>query len=127
MKKTYILIQITIIFFKVSCSASNDTQSPIDLISSVTFLELGSDRCITCREMRPIMDSIQNRYGKEQINVIFIDLLKEPSATKTYKVRVMPTQIFLDNNGAEFQRHEGFYSEETIDSLLQAHGLNPII
>lgn len=35
----------------------------------------------------------------------------------------IPTQVFLDENGKEFHRHEGFYPEAEIDKLLQSKGL----
>lgn len=41
-----------------------------------------------------------------------------------YKIRVMPTQVFLYKDGIEFHRHEGFYPESEIDSLLTTRGLS---
>jgi thioredoxin 1 len=35
----------------------------------------------------------------------------------------MPTQVFLDQDGREFHRHEGFYPRAEIESLLRARGL----
>ncbi|HQK72015.1 MAG TPA: hypothetical protein PL101_12990, partial [Bacteroidales bacterium] len=36
----------------------------------VTFIELGSVRCIPCQQMQPIMKSIQEKYG-DQVKVVF--------------------------------------------------------
>jgi thioredoxin 1 len=38
---------------------------------------------------------------------------------------LIPTQVFLDANGKEFFRHEGFYPEKEIDKLLQSKGIKP--
>jgi hypothetical protein len=43
-----------------------------------------------------------------------------------YRIRVIPTQVFLDERGQEFRRHEGFFPEKDIDALLQSKGLKPI-
>jgi thioredoxin 1 len=92
----------------------------------VTFVELGSARCIPCRQMQPVMKSIEIKYG-DQIKVIFHDVWKPDQAdqAKVYGIRLIPTQVFLDANGKEFSRHEGFYPEEEIDRLLQKKGLIP--
>jgi thioredoxin 1 len=93
----------------------------------VTFVELGSVRCIPCRQMQPVMKSIETKYG-DQIKVIFHDVWKPDQAdqAKVYGIRLIPTQVFLDANGKEFSRHEGFYPEEEIDRLLQKKGLKPL-
>ncbi len=93
----------------------------------VTFVELGSARCIPCRQMQPVLKSIEKKYG-DQIRVIFHDVWKPDQAeqAKVYGIRLIPTQVFLDANGKEFSRHEGFYPEDEIDRLLQKKGLKPL-
>lgn len=39
----------------------------------VTFIELGSVKCIPCKEMQPVMKSIEKKYGS-QVKVIFHDV-----------------------------------------------------
>ena len=43
-----------------------------------------------------------------------------------YGIKLIPTQVFLDANGKEFHRHEGFYPEAEIDKILQGKGLNQL-
>lgn len=91
----------------------------------VTFIELGSVRCIPCREMQPIMKSIEEKYGS-QVKVVFYDVwtpLGKPMADK-YNVQLIPTQVFLDANGKEFFRHEGFFSEEELIKVLKRKDVN---
>jgi thioredoxin 1 len=92
----------------------------------VTFIELGSVRCIPCRIMQPVMRSIEESYG-DQVKIVFHDVWTEqgqPYATQ-YGIRLIPTQVFLDKNGKEFFRHEGFYPKAEIEKLLQERGLKP--
>jgi thioredoxin 1 len=99
-----------------------DSSKPI-----VTFIELGSVNCIPCKKMQPVMKNIESKYG-EQIKVIFYDVWTnegKPYGQK-YKIKLIPTQVFLNKEGKEFFRHEGFFSEEDIDKLLQKQGLKPV-
>jgi thioredoxin 1 len=91
----------------------------------VTFVELGSVKCIPCRQMQPVMKAIEERYGK-QVSVVFYDIWRSDQReyAEKYGIRVIPTQVFLDTNGKEFYRHEGFFPEAEIDKLLQKRGLN---
>ncbi len=108
-----------------SCSGnSTDSEDPIpaDSLGRVVFVELGSVNCIPCQKMRPVMDSIQKKYG-DQVLVKFIDVIKNSEEAEPYKIKVMPTQVFLDTNNVEFFRHEGFFPEDSIHILLQSKGL----
>jgi thioredoxin 1 len=93
----------------------------------VTFVELGSVNCIPCRQMQPVMQAVENKYGT-QLNVVFYDIWKPDQRhyADTYGIRIIPTQVFLDSLGKEFYRHEGFLSEEQIDVLLKKQGLVPV-
>lgn len=125
MKFLYLIVFLGFVIF--SCTDQKPTTNePVEVFSKITFIELGSVNCIPCQKMQPIMKTLGERYGEEQLNVKFIDVIKDREAAEPYKIRVMPTQVFLDKNGDEFHRHEGFYPEEEIDSLLQAHGLSPV-
>ena len=90
----------------------------------VTFIELGSVNCIPCKQMQPVMKSIEEKYGG-QVKVIFYDVWKQEQKkyAQQYGIRLIPTQVFLDENGKEFHRHEGFYPEAEIEKLLQGKGL----
>ncbi len=90
----------------------------------ITFIELGSVNCIPCKKMQPVMKAIEQKYG-EKVKVIFYDVWTEeqqPYAQK-YRIRLIPTQVFLDENGKEFFRHEGFFPESEIHKIFKERGL----
>lgn len=90
----------------------------------VTFIELGSVRCIPCQKMQPVMKSIEAKYGKD-VKVIFHDVWTpegQPFA-KQYGIESIPTQVFLDENGKEFARHVGYFPEEELVKVLQQKGV----
>ena len=99
----------------------SDTLKPI-----ITFIELGSVNCIPCRQMQPVMKAVEEKYG-EQVNIVFYDVWKQEQRkyAQIYGIRLIPTQVFLDNEGKEIFRHEGFFPESEIDQILQKHGLQP--
>ncbi len=90
----------------------------------VTFIELGSENCLPCRAMQPVVDSIRKKYS-DQVSVLFYDVWTEEGEPygRQYRIRVIPTQIFLDENGKEYFRHEGFFSEEEIKKILKKGGV----
>jgi len=90
----------------------------------VTFIELGSVKCIPCKAMQPVMASIEKKYA-DQIKVVFYDVWKaeQKKYADQYGIKLIPTQIFLDKDGKEIFRHEGFFPEGEIDKLLQKRGL----
>lgn len=94
---------------------------------SVTFVELGSVNCIPCRKMQPVMKAIEQKYG-ERVKVTFYDVWTDEQKpfAKKYNIRLIPTQVFLDENGKEFFRHEGFFPEEEIHKLFKQRGILPI-
>ena len=90
----------------------------------VTFIELGSVRCIPCKKMQPIMEEIKKEY-KGQVKVIFYDVWTpegKPYAYK-YKIRLIPTQVFLDKDGKEYFRHRGFFPKEELVKVLKQKGV----
>lgn len=90
----------------------------------VTFIELGSVNCVPCRAMQPIMEEVRNRYGS-QVKVVFYDVWTkegQPFGQK-YRIRVIPTQVFLDREGKEYFRHEGFFPAEELLKVLEQGGV----
>lgn len=108
-----------LLLFSVALFAQTESVKP-----KVTFIELGSVNCIPCKQMQPVMKSIEEKYG-EQVKVIFYDVWKseQKQYAQKYGIRLIPTQVFLDENGKEFHRHEGFYPEAEIEKLLRGKGL----
>ena len=117
----YLFIMLILFTSSVILFAQTESVKP-----KVTFIELGSVNCIPCKQMQPVMKSIEEKYG-EQVKVIFYDVWKadQKQYAQKYGIRLIPTQVFLDEEGKEFHRHEGFYPESEIEKLLQAQGLRP--
>ena len=85
--------------------------------------ELGADKCIPCKMMAPILEELKSEYA-EKLEVVFIDVWKNPEKGREYGIRVIPTQIFYDADGNEFFRHVGFFSKEDIMKTFREKGIN---
>lgn len=88
----------------------------------VTFIELGADKCIPCRQMQPIMKEIAAEYP-DQVLVVFYDVWKNPAPAEYYKIQLIPTQVFIDKRGNELFRHVGFFPKEELLKFLRGHGV----
>jgi thioredoxin 1 len=132
------LIMISLLTFVFACSGQDTDTIKVEvnqklnkdkrdtLKPMITFVELGSVKCIPCRKMQPVMKAIEEKYG-DQIEVIFYDVWKSDQRkyAEEYDIRLIPTQVFLDKDGKELFRHEGFFPEESIDKFLKEQGLSP--
>jgi thioredoxin 1 len=108
---------------KIPGQVSTDTKDS-EKKYKVTFIELGSVRCIPCQQMQPVMKSIEAKYGKE-VKVDFHDVWTEagkPFGVK-YAIEAIPTQVFLDETGKEYYRHVGYFPEEELVKILQMKGV----
>ena len=127
--KSAIKVLAILLFISIGCKAQNDdVKKDVETKKAkVTFVELGSVNCIPCKQMQPVMKAIEEKYG-DQVEVIFHDVWKqeEKHFAQDFGIKLIPTQVFLDEKGKEFHRHEGFYPEEAIDEVLQSKGLKPI-
>ena len=130
MQKIFTLTFFTIFIVSIiACSeetAAQDNQVKIESQSKtkITFVELGSVKCVPCIQMQPIMKSVEEKYG-EQIKVIFYDVWTDEGHkyAEIYKIQLIPTQVFLDESKKEIFRHVGFFPEAEIDKFLQEQGL----
>ncbi len=130
--KTRINYLCLFIFIFVFCACAGETkdvtavsvketvkQKPI-----VTFVELGSVNCIPCKQMQPVMKAVEEEYPT-QVKVEFIDVWTQKGKLDgaKYKIRVIPTQVFLDSLGKEYFRHEGFFPKEELVKVLKKGGV----
>ncbi|MGC8866000.1 MAG: thioredoxin family protein [Bacteroidales bacterium] len=90
----------------------------------VTFIELGSVRCIPCQKMQPILKSVDKKFG-DQVKVVFYDVWTEVGKqyAKKYHINLIPTQVFLDESVKEYFRHEGYFPEDKLIEVLKKKGV----
>jgi thioredoxin 1 len=87
-----------------------------------SIVDFGAGKCIPCKKMKPILDSLRKEY-EGRANVVFVDVWEDKEIGTGYRVQMIPTQIFYDASGKEVKRHMGFMDKAAILKELQAAGL----
>jgi len=86
------------------------------------LVDLGATKCIPCKMMAPILEELKKEY-KGRLEVVFIDVWENRGEAENYGIQSIPTQIFYDENGKEFARHEGFFPKEDILKTFKDNGI----
>lgn len=98
---------------KPSAEATGNPRIAVEPASLPRLVDLGSDTCVPCKMMMPILEQLRTTYAG-QFDVEVIDVRKNRAAAQLYGIRVIPTQIFFDAEEREVFRHEGFISADDI-------------
>ena len=102
---------------KINIQALLSKQVPV-------LLEFGRGWCIPCKYMKPILEDMSKAYaGRAIVTTVDMDANKE--LVRTFKIRLMPTQVFLTPDGKEFFRNEGTLEREQIAQVLAKMGVAP--
>jgi thioredoxin 1 len=104
----------------------------IDLAALFTYklpiiIDFGSDSCIPCQEMAPVLKSANEDYRGKAI-IKFVDVWKHTDAASNFPVQVIPTQVFFNANGTPYVPSNdlgiefGFYStKDTQQHVFTVH------
>ncbi len=111
--------------------------TPIDLASwkgKVVYLDFWASWCVPCRQSFPWMNAMQERYAKEGLVVVAVNMDQQrPDAdaflrqypasfivrfdprgqlAQGFNLRGMPTSVLLDRGGKVLRVHEGFRGKD---------------
>ena len=112
----------------LACSVAGICGEMDDLLSNAktqgrpVMLEFGSKVCAPCLQMEPVLKRLVKEYPG-RLDVVSVDVNAYHDFSVAHGVRVLPTQVFLDKNGKEFNRHYGYYPYEEIKEALRKAGL----
>ena len=91
------------------------------------IIDFGSDSCIPCQEMAPVLKSANEDYRGRAI-IKFVDVWKYTDAANNFPVQVIPTQVFFHADGTPYVPSEdlgvefGFYStKDTQEHVFTVH------
>lgn len=86
------------------------------------LLEFGRGWCIPCKYMKPILDDMSAAYtGKAIVMTVDMDVNKD--LVRDFRIRMMPTQVFLTPDGKEFFRNEGVFERDAIMKVFAQMGV----
>lgn len=108
---------------KVQAEAAKD--KPLDKSRAngkPTLAVFSAASCCGPDKMLPVISAVREKYN-EKINIIYIEPRQEKILAARCGIRSIPTQVFYNNNGKEFYRHSGFFSEKDITDKLSEMGV----
>ena len=94
----------------------DDVQKAL-LLGKPAVVEFGANACASCREMKPVLESLEREHG-ERISVLNVDIIKTRGYISRYKIQLLPTQVFFDAQGREIGRNMGKVSAGEILARL---------
>jgi thioredoxin 1 len=80
--------------------------------------EFGAKTCLPCIQMQKVMAELQTSHGdKVEFRMVYAD--EELDLFKDYKIVVIPTQVFINADGQEVDRHIGALTKEEVLKKLK--------
>lgn len=81
-----------------------------------------STMCMDCQKLKKLINEIEPNY-KERINFLIINALekdrKVQSDIKKYGITLVPTMIFIDRNGNQTNKIEGYIEKEKLITEIE--------
>ena len=75
-----------------------------------TVVDFGSDSCIPCKEMAPVLETLNAEWqGKAAVQ--FFDVWKYTDGVEDFPVQVIPTQVFFSADGTPFVPSESLQKQ----------------
>ena len=102
----------------VGILAAGQFQSGYAQANRPALYEFGAGHCISCKEMAKIIEELKTTIGdKVEFRMIYAD--KEKPLFQQYKIMLIPTQVFLNAEGKEVDRHVGALTKEQVLAKLK--------
>lgn len=117
-KVILILMAIAVILiFSININNNQVEEKQVFIKDAPIIIDLGSD-CYTCTQQKGYLDKLKEKYVNS-INIEKIDIYKNPLAAKKYKLKVIPTLIFINKDGKQVDRHEGLLTDIELETKLK--------
>lgn len=90
-----------------------------DLPTVITFT---SSMCMDCQKIKSVLAEIEPNYS-QKVNFEYVQALdkskKVKDSIKKYGVVLVPTMIFIDKNGKQLNKIEGFLEKEKLEAEIE--------
>ena len=125
------IIAIASVFLVASCSSADsedsekkETSVQEPYVSTVEhlprMLAIHASYCSVCKEMKPVVDSIKSQCNLNDVKIDSVDVSEEKyeHLIDEYRIKGLPTYIFIDEADYEVARLVGAQSESSLKQSL---------
>lgn len=74
------------------------------------ILVFGSEDCVACRQLKPILQKLSNKH-EDEIYIKYVDIVKNPDSYDNYRFQFIPTLIFFKNDGSPYIPSQEYIDE----------------
>ena len=85
------------------------------------MLEFGATSCHSCVVMGKLLYKIKDKYPKS--NIYFIDIYEDKKTASKFKIRMIPTQKYIDKDANIIETHMGVITKEDLEKKLKSMGI----
>jgi thiol-disulfide isomerase/thioredoxin len=102
----------------VGILAVGQFQSAYGQAKRPALYEFGAGHCVSCKEMAKVIAELKPTLGdKVEFRMIYVD--NEKPLFQQYKIMLIPTQVFVNGEGKEVDRHVGALTKEEVLAKLK--------
>ena len=86
-----------------------------------TVLVFSSSMCLDCQKLKLVIDDVSDNYS-DKINIVKVNIdnsKKVNDYIKKYGIQLVPTTVFLDENGNKINKIEGFIEKDEFIKNLE--------
>ena len=92
-------------------------------VMGAKMIEFGATSCRSCQ----IMDRLLYRMKQKDptLPLFFVNVIKDREAAAKFRIRMIPTQVFIDKKGRIVATHIGVLSQSELEKELKDYGIVP--
>ena len=87
------------------------------------LVDFGSNKCIPCRQIRPILKAIEKEHDGKA-HVLIIDVFENRELGREYRIQLIPTLVFFNRSGKEVFRRSGTWDKNSIVQKMKEAGMS---
>jgi len=125
MKKVFLMVSV-LLGLSLGSFAAEEGMLPATPYAQIPvmgakMIEFGATSCRSCQ----IMDRLlyQMKQKDPTLPLFFVNVMKDREAAAKFRIRMIPTQVFIDKEGRIVATHIGRLSREELMQWLKKYGI----
>ncbi|WP_456433991.1 thioredoxin family protein [Nitratifractor sp.] len=90
-------------------------------VMGAKMIEFGATSCRSCQAMDRLLYSLKKE--NPALPLFFVNVMKDREAAAKFRIRMIPTQVFIDKTGKVVATHIGKLSRDELLQWLRKYGI----